>query len=87
MEACPSCAWYPVVAVFLAELLHGATSGIITIGAISLGLVGQRAMSLRTGRNYRFAAAGHAAPAAIMGIAGAYAAKSTIFICISVNSI
>src|SRR5579872_6599988 len=63
-----------VVTAFVAEVLHGATAGIITpaIGAISLGLVGRRAMSLRTGRNYRFSAAGHAATAALMGLAGAF---------------
>src|SRR6185437_14207493 len=45
--------------VITAQLLQGVTGGIITpaIGAISLGLVGRRAMSVRTGRNYRFAAA------------------------------
>jgi predicted MFS family arabinose efflux permease len=37
-------------------------------------------MSLRTGRNYRYAAAGHAATAALMGVAGAYFAMSSIFI-------
>jgi MFS family permease len=70
------------VAVLCAEVLHGATGGIITtaIGAISLGLVGPRAMSLRTGRNYRFAAAGHAATAALMGLAGTYFSDSAIFI-------
>lgn len=68
-------------AVFLAEVLQGGTAGIITpaIGAISLGLVGRRAMSVRTGRNYRFAAAGHALTAALMGAAGAYIAKGAIF--------
>ena len=68
-------------AVFLAEVLQGSTAGIITpaIGAISLGLVGRRAMSVRTGRNYRFAAAGHALTAAFMGAAGAYIAKGAIF--------
>ena len=70
------------VTIFLAELLHGATAGIVTpaIGAISLGLVGRRAMSLRTGRNYRFAASGHAATAAVMGIAGACFSENTIFL-------
>jgi MFS family permease len=68
--------------VMFASLLQGATSGIITpsINAISLGLVGRRGMSLRTGRNYRYAAGGHAATAALMGIAGAYFAISSIFI-------
>jgi MFS family permease len=68
-------------AVFMAEILQGGTAGIITpaIGAISLGLVGRRAMSVRTGRNYRYSAAGHALTAALMGAAGAYIAKSAIF--------
>lgn len=70
------------IAVFFAELLHGATAGIITpaIGAISLGLVGRRAMSVRTGRNFRYAAGGHALTAAMMGVAGAYFSESAIFI-------
>jgi MFS family permease len=70
------------VTVMFAETLHGITAGIITpaIGAISLGLVGRRAMSLRTGRNYRYAAAGHALTAAMMGIAGAYFSQEAIFI-------
>jgi len=48
--------------VFLAEILHGLTAGIVTpaIAAISLGLAGRRAMSARTGRNYRFDAAASA---------------------------
>jgi MFS family permease len=68
--------------VMLASVMQGATSGIITpsINAISLGLVGRRGMSLRTGRNYRYAAGGHAATAALMGLAGAYFAVSSIFV-------
>jgi len=68
--------------VISAQLLQGVTAGIITpaIGAISLGLVGRRAMSVRTGRNYRFAAAGHVATAAAMGVAGAYVSEGGIFI-------
>jgi MFS family permease len=69
------------IAVMLAEILHGVTAGIITpaISAISLGLVGRRAMSMRTGRNVRYAAGGHAVTAAMMGLAGAYYAGSAIF--------
>jgi predicted MFS family arabinose efflux permease len=65
-----------------AEILHGATAGVITpaIGAISLGLVGRKAMSLRTGRNFRYAAAGHALTAAMMGFAGSYFSASAIFV-------
>jgi MFS family permease len=67
--------------VFLAEFLHGLTGGIITpaIAAISLGLVGRRAMSARAGRNYRFDAFGNALTAGGMGLAGQYFAKSAIF--------
>jgi len=70
------------VAVFAAEILHGLTAGILTsaIAAISLGLVGRRAMSVRTGRNYRFAGAGHALTAATMGLSGAYFSEHAIFI-------
>lgn len=70
------------VMVIFAEMLHGITAGLVTpaIGAISLGLVGASAMSLRTGRNYRYAAAGHALTAAAMGLAGAYLTESAIFL-------
>jgi MFS family permease len=68
--------------VFFAEILHGFTAGIVTpaIAAITLGLVGRRAMSIRTGRNYRFDAAGNALTASLMGLAGQYFAKSAIFL-------
>ena len=68
--------------VFSAEILHGVAGGIVTpaIAAISLGLVGRRAMSSRTGRNYRFDAFGNALTAGLMGLAGQYFAKSAIFL-------
>ena len=68
--------------VFAAEILHGLAGGIVTpaIAAISLGLVGRRAMSSRTGRNYRFDAFGNALTAGLMGLAGQYLAKSAIFL-------
>jgi MFS family permease len=71
-----------LITVFFAEILHGATAGVITpaITAMSLGIVGRSAMSLRTGRNYRYAAAGHALTAAMMGVAGAYVSKASIFL-------
>jgi MFS family permease len=67
--------------VLFASLMQGTTGGIITpaIGAISLGLVGRRAMAVRTGRNYRYAAGGHAATAALMGFVGAYYSQGAIF--------
>ena len=67
--------------VFVAEMLHGITGGIVTpaIAAISLGLVGRSAMSARTGRNNAFDAAGNALTAGAMGAAGQYISKSAIF--------
>jgi MFS family permease len=69
-------------AVFAAQILQGITAGIITpvIGAISLGLVGRSAMAVRTGRNLRYAAVGHALTGALMGVAGAYIGKGAIFV-------
>ena len=71
-----------VTLVFIAEILHGLTGGLVTpaIAAISLGLVGRGAMSVRTGRNYRYDAAGNALTAGAMGLAGQYLAKSAIFL-------
>jgi len=71
-----------LILVFVAETLHGLTSGVLTpaIAAISLGLVGRRAMSARAGRNYRFDAIGNALTAGAMGLAGHYWAKSAIFL-------
>ncbi|MBV9533765.1 MAG: MFS transporter [Bradyrhizobium sp.] len=68
--------------VLFAQILQGATAGVLTpaIGAISLGLVGRPAIAVRAGRNYRYAAAGHALTAALMGAVGAYVAKSAIFV-------
>ncbi len=63
------------------KLPDGPTAAIVplAIAAISLGLVGRRAMSSRTGRNYRFAAAGIAAAAVAQGLIGIYFAKNAIF--------
>jgi MFS family permease len=71
-----------MVSVFVSQILQGAAAGIITpvIGAISLGLVGRSAMAVRTGRNLRYAAVGHALTGVLMGVAGAYIAKSAVFV-------
>jgi MFS family permease len=68
--------------VFAAEVLHGVTGGIVgpAIAAISLGLAGRHGMSCRVGRNYRFAAAGNAMTAAIMGALGTYVDTNAIFV-------
>ena len=70
-----------VTLVYVAEILDGLTAAIVplSIAAISLGLVGRSAMSSRTGRNYRFAAAGIIATAVAQGVIGSYFAKNAIF--------
>jgi predicted MFS family arabinose efflux permease len=67
--------------VVAAEILHGTTAGIVgpAIAAISLGLAGRSGMSCRVGRNFRFAAAGNALTAALMGTLGVYLSNSAIF--------
>src|SRR5262249_32238388 len=71
---------YPLV--FAAEVLHGLTAGMVTpaLAAISLGLVGRRAMSARTGRNFRFAAFGTALTAAVLGLVGHFVSARSIFL-------
>ena len=70
------------ILVFAGEILHGTTAGIVSpaIAGISLGLVGRRAMSLRTGRNFGFAAAGTALTAALLGIVGSLVSPRAIFL-------
>jgi MFS family permease len=69
------------VLVFVAETLHGLSAGLITpaIAAISLGIVGRSAMSLRTGRNVRFSAAGTALTATALGTMGSFVSTRAIF--------
>jgi MFS family permease len=68
--------------VFAAMTLHGLSAGLITpaISAISLGLVGRRAMSVRTGRNFRFSAAGTALTASLLGAIGSFLSPRAIFL-------
>jgi len=68
--------------VIAAEILHGATAGLIgpAIAAISLGLVGRAGMALRAGRNFRFAAAGNVLTALAMGALGTWATNHAIFL-------
>jgi MFS family permease len=69
------------VMVFAAEILHGLSSAFISpaIAAISLGLVGRSAMSLRTGRNFRYSAAGTALTAMALGAIGSLVSARAIF--------
>src|SRR5262245_23226520 len=81
--------WPTFPLVFVAEILHGVTAGIVgpAIAAVSLGLAGRRGMSLRVGRNFRFAAAGNALTAAAMGALGAYLSNNSIIIATAILSL
>lgn len=72
-----------------AEVLHGASAGFIApaIAAISLGIVGRQGMSTRTGRNYRFEAAGNALTALLMGTLASYLGASIIFVIAAVLTV
>jgi MFS family permease len=70
------------IAVFAAETLHGATSGLVrpAIIAIGLGLVGHRALSGRLGRNQRADSIGNACTAGLMGLIGQFVSQSSVFL-------
>lgn len=69
------------LSVYVAEILHGFASCVITpaIAAISLRLVGHAAFGERLGRNARFASIGNGAAAAVMGAVGSYVSSSAVF--------
>jgi predicted MFS family arabinose efflux permease len=75
-------AWpiFPVVAS--AATLHAAASCVLgpAIAAISLGLVGPRAISERLGRNARFASLGNGVAAAVMGTCGYLVSSRSVFL-------
>jgi MFS family permease len=74
--------WPTFWLVFGAEIMHGTSAGLVVpaIASISLGLAGRQGMSLRVGRNFRFAAAGNVLTAAAMGALGYYFSNNAIFI-------
>ncbi len=69
------------LSVYVAEILHGFASCIISpaIAAISLRLVGHAALGERLGRNARFASIGNGVAAAVMGAVGSYLSNSAVF--------
>ena len=70
---------FPIV--LLAAVLQAASSCVLgpAIAAISLGLVGQSAISLRLGRNARFASTGSGIAAAGMGACGYLLSSRAVF--------
>ena len=74
--------WPSFWPILIAELLHGATGGMIkpALSALGLGLVGQRALSRRLGRNQGFKSLGNAATAGLMGLLGQFGASQAPFL-------
>ena len=72
----------PVFAgIVAAKLLHVGASSILgpAIAAITLGLVGHKAVGPRLGRNARFAASGTGIAAAVMGAFGYFVSAQAVF--------
>ena len=71
---------FPVIA--LAAILHAAASCVLgpAIAAISLGLVGPRAIGERLGRNARYASLGNGVAAAVMGAVGYLLSSRAVFV-------
>jgi MFS family permease len=69
------------VLILGAKLLHVGSSAVLgpAIAAITLGLVGHRAISQRLGRNARFAAIGNGVAAAAMGACGYFVSAQAVF--------
>src|SRR5216684_2368012 len=75
-------AWPVFVSVMAAQVLHSVASSVLgpAIAAISLGLVGYRALGERFGRNARFASIGNAVAAAAMGACGYWLSSYAVFV-------
>jgi MFS family permease len=71
--------WPDLWPVMGAEVLHGVASAVLVpaLAAISLAMVGRKALSGRLGRNGRYASLGNAAAA--LGLAGAYVSPASVF--------
>ncbi|MDP1582649.1 MAG: MFS transporter [Bradyrhizobium sp.] len=78
---------FPVVVA--AATLHAAASCVLgpAIAAISLGLVGPRAIGERLGRNARFASIGSGSAAALMGACGYLLSSRSVFFVTSLLTI
>jgi MFS family permease len=68
--------------VYLAEILHGFSSCALgpAIAAMSLMVAGQVRLSIRLGRNVRYASIGNGLGAALMGACGYYISNQSVFV-------
>jgi MFS family permease len=73
--------WPDLWPVMGAEVLHGVASAVLVpaLAAISLAMVGRKALSGRLGRSGRYASLGNAAAAGVLGLAGAYVSPASVF--------
>jgi MFS family permease len=73
--------WPVLPVVSAASVLQGLTGGILgpAVAAISLGLVGHRALAERLGRNQRFASVGALLATGLMGAIGYFLSYRAIF--------
>jgi MFS family permease len=73
--------WPILPVVFAASVLQGLTGGVLgpAVAAISLGLVGHRALAKRLGRNQRFASTGALTVTGLMGVIGYFLSYQAIF--------
>jgi MFS family permease len=78
---------FPVVVA--AATLHAMASCVLgpAIAAISLGLVGPKAIGERLGRNARFASLGNGSAAALMGACGYFLSSRSVFVVTSLLAI
>jgi MFS family permease len=74
--------WPALLPISLAEILHSFASSILgpAIAALSLALVGRRALGERLGRNARYLAIGNAFAAGLMGTFGFYVGDRSVFL-------
>lgn len=82
LSALAYAAWPILPVIAAAATLHAAASCVLgpAIAAISLGLVGPKAIGERLGRNARYASLGNGAAAAIMGGVGYLLSSRAVFI-------
>jgi MFS family permease len=74
--------WPALLPISLAEILHSFASSMLgpAIAALSLALVGRKALGERLGRNARYLAIGNAFAAGLMGTFGFYVGDRSVFL-------
>jgi MFS family permease len=81
--------WPYFPAVLTASIIQGSTGGVLGLGvaAITLGLVGHKAVAERLGRNQRFSSIGSLCAAGLMGVIGYLLPTRDIFFATAILSL